>query len=106
MNVSVSKSAKRDIAEAMAWYEKKQEGLGRRFLDAVDSAIEKIALNPLGYPAFRRDNRRCNLEKFPYALFFKVKDDVIIVACLHGGRDPQLIRERGTGVIEMKKPEP
>jgi hypothetical protein len=42
LNVSITRTAKRDIAGAMAWYEKQQEGLGNRFVEAVDQAIAKI----------------------------------------------------------------
>jgi toxin ParE1/3/4 len=92
----------------MAWYEKQQEGLGNRFVGAVDQAIGKITTNPIGYPIFSGDNRRCNLERFPYALFFKLRADVVIVACVYGGRSPRLLKDRASGVIPFpeKPPEP
>ena len=99
MIVRVSPSAKRDISEAFVWYEEKREGLGVEFIERVDQAIERIGLNPLGYQAVSGDTRRVNIEQFPYSLFFKIKNDVVVVACLHAGRDPRLARERTAGVI-------
>jgi hypothetical protein len=104
LKVQLTRSARKDISGTAQWYEGQREGLGRKFLDRVDEALGRIGLNPLGYPKFSGENRRCNLETFPYALFFKIKDEVIVVACLFGGRDPKIIRERGSGVIPFPEP--
>jgi hypothetical protein len=47
--VSLTRQARRDIAEASEWYEQKSEGLGGKFLDRVAESLDKIGLNPLGY---------------------------------------------------------
>jgi hypothetical protein len=39
------------------------------------------------------ENRRCSLEQFPYALWFKVENDVVVVGCLHAKRDPKLAND-------------
>lgn len=104
MNLSITRQTRRDIAEAADWYERKKEGLGEEFLDRVQESLDRIGLNPFGYAKLYGENRRCNLDQFPYALWFKIVDEVVVVACLHGRRHPILARERGAGVIEMKKP--
>jgi toxin ParE1/3/4 len=102
--VSLTKRARRDIAQAAEWYEGRREGLGEEFLDRVQAGVDQIALNPLGYAKLYGENRRCNLEQFPYALWFKIVNEVIVVGCLHGRRHPIVARERGAGVIEFPKP--
>jgi len=62
-------------------------GLGDRFLTAVLDTIDRIALNPKGYAKVIREARRAEVEKFPYSVWFKVKDDVLVIACLHGSRE-------------------
>lgn len=39
--------AKLEIKEAAAYYEECQEGLGKRFLAAVESAVHSLLLHPL-----------------------------------------------------------
>ena len=97
--VEVSASAKADIDRAALWYEARKEGLGDRFLTAVLDTIDRIALNPEDYAKVIREGRKAVVENFPYSIWFKVKDDVLVIACLHGKRSPTLAAERATGVI-------
>jgi toxin ParE1/3/4 len=104
LNVSITRQARRDIAQAADWYERKKNGLGEEFLDRVQASPDRIGINPFGYAKLHGENRRCCLDQFPYVLWFKIVDEVVVVACLHGRRHPNLAKERGAGVIEMKKP--
>ena len=104
MKVFLTKIAQRDIDKAAEWYERQREGLGFTFLDRIDQGLDKIALNPTGYRKVFGENRRCTLEQFPYALWFKVENDVIVVGCLHAKRDPKLAKERRSGVIPLPEP--
>jgi hypothetical protein len=72
----------------------------------VDETLDKIAPNPTGYPKFSGENRRCNIETFPYALFSKIRGDAIVVACRHGGRSPRLLKDRASGVIPFPEKPP
>jgi plasmid stabilization system protein ParE len=104
--VTLTKAAKRDVKDAAAWYEAQREGFGAEFLESVDEGVSRIGANPLAYRAVSGNNRRCNLERFPYSLFYKVVDEVVVLACLHGHRAPHLSKERGLGVIEFRNPNP
>ena len=105
--VFLRKAAKADIAKAAAWYEGQSEGLGDRFLDRVDEAIEAIRKNPLGYAVRVDDVRMASLKKFPYGLYFHVEDEgSIVIACLAHRRNPVLALERARGVIEIDNPNP
>lgn len=106
MLVRITPAAQSDVSKAHAHYEAARPGLGNEFVESVDQTIEKIGRNPLVYRKIMGENRRCNIERFPYALFFRVKDDVIVVACLHANRGPKLVKERGTGVIPIRPPKP
>ena len=48
--IVIRRRASADIADAHAWYEEQQEGLGGEFLDAVQSALALIGDGPLRYP--------------------------------------------------------
>jgi toxin ParE1/3/4 len=100
--VIISPAAKADILKASSWYEAARPGLGTSFLQRVDEAVEKIGRNPLTYRKVKGQNRRLNLERFPYALFYRVEGDAIVVACVGARRDPELVKERASGVVPIR----
>lgn len=90
MQVVVRPAAAADIDEAFLWYEGQRAGLGHEFLAAAQTLIDAVARYPLRYPMVRRDTRRALLRRFPYAVYFRTYDEVIVVvACMHGRRDPR-----------------
>lgn len=84
-----------DVVEARDWYELLRPGLGDEFIDAVDTAVLSIVEFPGAHPIAYRTSRRYLLARFPYCLYYCVDDaGVIVVACLHAVRDPELHRRR------------
>jgi plasmid stabilization system protein ParE len=84
-----------DIDDAFLWYEGQRPGLGHEFLAAANKLMHTVAEHPLRYPIIRRDTRRALLHRFPYAIYFHVSEDVIVViACMHGRRSPRRWRTR------------
>jgi plasmid stabilization system protein ParE len=105
--VRITAQAARDIEKNAEYYEQRKEGLGLEFTDRVIEAIEAIERAPLGFSKVVGEGRRALLHRFPFALWFVVEDDAIVIACLHHKRDLKLARERIAGVIEIpRKPEP
>ena len=78
-----------DIEAAFEWYERERPGLGLEFLNELRAAYGRIVDGPLKYPQLRSNIRRALLKRFPYAVFFAVEDEIIVVlAVLHTSRDP------------------
>jgi plasmid stabilization system protein ParE len=86
-----------DVEAAFEWYENERQGLGLEFLDELRAAYNRIADSPLKYQELRGGIRRALLRRFPYAVYFAIEGDVVIVvAVLHASRDPaQWQRLRG-----------
>ena len=86
-----------DVAATFDWYENEEAGLGHGFLDELRAAYDRIADGPLGYQALRSGIRRGLLRRFPYAVYFAVEGDMVVVlAVLHVARDPaEWQRRRG-----------
>jgi plasmid stabilization system protein ParE len=83
-------AAAADVEEAYRWYEQQRVGLGEEFLAAVDAKLRDIAAHPSAYAVIHRGVRRALLRRFPYAVFYRFHgDSVIVVACMHGRRDPK-----------------
>ena len=102
MRVRLTKQAQRDVAQAANGTRQSVKVLAMNSLIVCRKGSTR--LNPLGYTKLRGENRRCNLGQFPYALWFKIVDEIVVVGCLHGRRQPVLAKERGAGVIEIPKP--
>jgi len=86
-----------DIAEAAAWYEERQRGLGERFTREVVDAIDALLPNPLIH---RLRNRRlsvrwCFPRSFPYRIVYRCAENVVtVVAVIHAARHDRYLRER------------
>jgi len=89
MPLLVRPAAAADTEEAYLWYRHQRTGLGEEFLTAVGTALTDIAEHPALYPVVHRETRRVLLRRFPYAIFYRVFGEVVIVvACMHGRRNP------------------
>jgi len=86
-----------DVEAAFEWYENEQPGLGVEFLDELRSTYNRIGDGPLKYQELRGGIRRALLRRFPYAVYFAIEADIIVVvAVLHASRDPaEWQRRRG-----------
>jgi len=94
-SVIVRPAAKRDIREARKWYRKISRDLSDDFIVAVDEAIDLARRHPLAFHQTHRTFRRVLLRRFPYALFYHLGDDrIIVVAVLHQARDPETLSDR------------
>lgn len=77
------------------WYERERRGLGEAFLEAVDERLAQIAANPLLYPDVHRGIRKAALRRFPYCIYFRLRDDaVVILAVFHSARNPATWKRR------------
>ena len=81
----------RDLADGFAYYEGQSEGLGEKFLAAVDAAFDAIEHYPEMFSRVYGEVRRALVSKFPYAVFFRVEPKrVVVLTVLHTARDPKL----------------
>jgi plasmid stabilization system protein ParE len=88
-------AAEREMLEAEAWFEERQPELGRRFRASVDETIERVREFPLAFPVVHGQKRRALVPRFPYAIYFALISDTIVVASVvHGHRDPAVWRSR------------
>jgi len=90
VTVVIRPAAAADLDEAFLWYEAQRSGLGDEFLNAVEQAFRAVLDNPRRYRVVHQDTRRAHVRRFPYSVFYRiVGDDVVVVACFHGRRNPQ-----------------
>jgi plasmid stabilization system protein ParE len=83
------RAASVEFEEAAVWYEGQRRGLGVEFSLEVEQAIEKLVERPTRYPIVFGDIRRTVTRRFPYAIYFRVRgNSVVVLAVFHGRRDP------------------
>ncbi len=88
-----------DVAEAAAWYEARQPGLGAAFVEELILVWDALAEDPFAnsrrHP--KRDIRWRYPERFPYRVVYEVREreqSVTVVAVLHAARHDRHWRAR------------
>jgi plasmid stabilization system protein ParE len=95
LRVVFRRAAKDEFEEAAAWYEDRRRGLGEQFVSEIGEAIEKAAERPNQYPVVFGDVRRTVSRRFPFAVYFRVRgDSLVVLAVFHGRRDPAIWKRR------------
>ncbi|MDR1213942.1 MAG: type II toxin-antitoxin system RelE/ParE family toxin [Propionibacteriaceae bacterium] len=93
--------ARAELRAAALWYERKERGVGQRFLDRTRQARRSIAASPEAwhrYPGWDRDDlvvRVRSVAKHPYDIvYFTTAREIVIVAYAHESREPGYWRNR------------
>lgn len=90
MNVIFLPAAQEELAVAVAYLEIRAPGLGAELLDDV----KRISALASTVPSIGRTlddiHRRLTLQRFPYHLVYRMRDDatVVVVAMAHKRRSP------------------
>jgi plasmid stabilization system protein ParE len=84
-----------ELAEAVAYYDTKAEGLGDRLLAEVRAAVVYVEEFPESSPVIDRGVRRKVLVKFPYDIFYTLEtSEVVALSVAHESRRPGFWRGR------------
>ena len=97
LSVKILPAARIDIIETIAWYNQQQTGLGKRFRIALTDAISLVREDPRIFAERYRAVRIAPLKKFPYLVYYLFDEQqprIVIIAVLHGGRNPAAWKER------------
>lgn len=88
-------AARFEAREATRYYESKQPGLGTRFVNALENALQRIGTDPQLYRSFWGDVRKCRVLRFPFGVLFRERGDCIyVIAVMHLHRDPDYWKPR------------
>jgi plasmid stabilization system protein ParE len=93
MKVRILSAAANDLTTAMDYYESQSDGLGADFLDEYEKTISRICKFPEAWTCVNSDLRRCLMRRFPYAVFYTVAAEEILVTAIADLRmDPDSIK--------------
>jgi toxin ParE1/3/4 len=88
------KNAQAELRSAVAWYEERRKGLGRRFYERVEVVVTRAARGELPglvvpVSAGKRDIRKVRVPRFPYLVYYeRHADECVILAIAHMKRRP------------------
>jgi plasmid stabilization system protein ParE len=88
--------AQEELEHTILFYKTQQAGLEKRFIEAVEDAINRICRNPLLYRKIDENVRKCRLLHFPYAIIFRPTSERIeVIAVMHLRNQPHYWQDRG-----------
>lgn len=95
MTFSFHPEADQEFAEAVAYYETCDAGLGLDFAREVYLAVQNASDYPLMWPTIEPEVRRCLVHRFPYGVLYSVEPDgIFILAVMNLHRDPDYWKHR------------
>jgi plasmid stabilization system protein ParE len=99
MTLIYLEEARRELLEAVAYYERCGEGLGGRFFNEVQAGEDAILRMPEAWGKLHGAFRRKLLQRFPYGLIYRVlgKGTIEVVAVAHLHRQPNYWLSRKQG---------
>ena len=95
LRVVFRRAAKGELEDAAVWSDEERPGLGEEFIREIDDAVARAAAAPQRCPVVFGDIRRAVARRFPFAVYFRVRSDALVVlAVFHGRRDPAIWQRR------------
>jgi hypothetical protein len=82
MKVDFLQTADEEFVEAIAYYNLQSEGLGLAFAAEVQRGLVRILQYPTAWTPLSRRTRRCRLNRFPYALLYQVRSNLILIVAV------------------------
>ena len=84
-----------ELRQSAHWYDNRESGVGREFLDAVDQALDRLLIDPAARPVAGEGIHRQSLDRFPFSLLYRIQAArIVIVAVAHHSRKPGYWRNR------------
>ncbi|MBN8576224.1 MAG: type II toxin-antitoxin system RelE/ParE family toxin [Cytophagales bacterium] len=76
--VFIGRAAQIDIQEAFDYYEVQAQGVGQKFLDALDSGFEILRINP-NFQIQYDDVHCLPLKRFPFMIHYRIEGNYVLV---------------------------
>jgi hypothetical protein len=88
MRIKILESAVQDLLQGHRFYEQQERGLGSYFIDSLFSDIDSLQVFA-GIHSIHFNKYRLLSKRFPFAVYYTLKDDIILVhAVLDCRQDP------------------
>lgn len=90
LDFSLHRDVREEFRKSIIYYkDNAPPQIAAEFLDAVDAAIEFLRDHPLSAPLVFKDVRRKVIPKFPFTVYYYVRDTRLrVIAIAHQSRRP------------------
>jgi len=79
MRIRILGAAQQDILAGFDFYARQEDGLGQYFLDSLFSDIDALTLYAGIHPLSSGKYRRSLSKRFPFAIYYRIEDDTVLV---------------------------
>ncbi|MCB0430351.1 MAG: type II toxin-antitoxin system RelE/ParE family toxin [Flavobacteriales bacterium] len=86
LGLVITEEAQKDIRNIYLYYEDILEGLGERFMDAVENCMHQIVDNPRMFQVRKHNCRFGRLAVFPYVVIYEWEATGIVVYAVFSTR--------------------
>ena len=94
MTIEILDEAQEDLTQGFHFYESREPGLGSYFIDCLFSDIDSLLIYA-GVHQVVNDYHRCLSKRFPFAIYYSVEKQLVLVHAVHDcRRNPSWIRRR------------
>ncbi len=89
MKYSFHPLARKELIDAIEYYNECEDRLGLIFAEEVYRSIQLILQFPQAWSPFSKNTRRCIMNKFPYGIIYQErKNEISIIAVMQLNKEP------------------
>ena len=94
--VRIRPEAQIEFNQSVDWYQERQLGLGQKFVESIDSAIQSIAESPAQSARVHNEVRCKSVRGFPYQVFYRIHglNSVEVLSIFHVRQHPSVWQSR------------
>jgi len=86
----LSPNAETDLIESALWYESRQSGLGKKFMQQAELYFLRIQNNPFHFPVKKRNFREAFIQKSPYGIIHEIiESEIVVFPVFNTSQNPQ-----------------
>ena len=87
--------ARRELKEAVRYYNAQRVRLGEEFRDEAWETVRRIKEFPQTWHPLGGTIRRCQMRRFPFGVIYEASElEIVIIAIAHLHREPEYWRTR------------
>jgi plasmid stabilization system protein ParE len=95
MTIRYGRQARLELAEAVAFYERRRPGLGREFDQTLAKLLQQAVETPGRFQLITPLVRKARMKRFPcFAYFTEMESAIQVIAALYARRHPEWIVRR------------
>lgn len=90
MTYRITSAANLEIESAVNYYAGIESGLGIKFLDELEAALDRILAMPQAWKPLSSRTRRCLFHRFPFGVIYQIREkEILVLSVMDLRRDPE-----------------